>query len=115
MVHRAGTENTNADCLSRNPLPSKAASPIPDWSRGEVLPVTLYLASWRGPRRMRCRERRLRRSGRIGRSCASYKLRSMEPARVQERGTVSTGVLRTTALLEGVLSRYGAPAEVLTD
>ena len=48
VVHLAGTENTNADCLSRYPLPSEAASPILDWSRGEVLPVTLYLAFMAG-------------------------------------------------------------------
>ena len=30
VVHRAGEENTNADCLSRYPLKSTAAAPILD-------------------------------------------------------------------------------------
>ena len=36
VQHRAGVDNTNADCLSRFPLVSKENAPIPDWSRGEI-------------------------------------------------------------------------------
>ena len=34
--HRAGVDNTNADCLSRFPLVSEENAPILDWSRGEI-------------------------------------------------------------------------------
>ena len=44
VQHRAGTENANADCLSRYPLTSEAGAPILEWSRGEVLSVASYLA-----------------------------------------------------------------------
>ena len=37
VEHRAGVENTNADCLSRYPLPSNAATPVLDWTKGEVM------------------------------------------------------------------------------
>ena len=36
MQHRAGVDNTNADCLSRFPLVSKENAPILDWSTGEI-------------------------------------------------------------------------------
>ena len=38
MQHRAGVDNTNADCLSRFPLVSDKNAPVLDWSRGEILP-----------------------------------------------------------------------------
>ena len=34
VEHRKGVENTNADCLSRYPLPSDADAPTMDWSKG---------------------------------------------------------------------------------
>ena len=36
VVHRAGTENSNADCLSRHPLPPNGDPPILDWDRGDI-------------------------------------------------------------------------------
>ena len=44
MEHRAGTANTNADCLSRYPLPSAANAPLLDWTKGEVLAPVTFLA-----------------------------------------------------------------------
>ena len=48
VQHRLGTENANAECLNRYPLASEAGAPIPDYSRGEVLPVASYLACMAG-------------------------------------------------------------------
>ena len=36
LQHRAGVDNTNADCLNRFPLVSEENAPILDWSRGEI-------------------------------------------------------------------------------
>ena len=44
MEHRKGVVNTNADCLSRYPLPSNADAPSMDWSKGEIIPVATFLA-----------------------------------------------------------------------
>ena len=44
VEHRKGVENTNADCLSRYPLPSDADAPSMDWSIGEIMPVATFLA-----------------------------------------------------------------------
>ena len=44
VEHRAGTANTNADCLSRYPFPSAANAPVLDWTKGEVLAPATYLA-----------------------------------------------------------------------
>ena len=38
MQHRAGVDNTNADCLSRFFLVSDQNAPVLDWSRGEIPP-----------------------------------------------------------------------------
>ena len=48
VEHRAGTANTNADCLSRYPLPSAADAPLLDWAKGEVLAPTTFLALMAG-------------------------------------------------------------------
>ena len=48
VEHRKGVDNTNADCLSRYPLPSDADAPLMDWSKWEIMhPVTLlaFMAS----------------------------------------------------------------------
>ena len=44
VEHRAGTDNTNADCLSRYPLISDAAAPVLDWTKGEILAPATFLA-----------------------------------------------------------------------
>ena len=44
VLHRAGVENTNAECLSRYPLPSSAQAPILDWTKGEIMPPATYFA-----------------------------------------------------------------------
>ena len=44
VKHRAGTDNTNVDCLSRYPLQSSAHAPILDWTRGEILAPASFLA-----------------------------------------------------------------------
>ena len=44
VQHRKGVENTNADCLSRYPLPSDAGAPSMDWAKGEIMPVATFLA-----------------------------------------------------------------------
>ena len=44
VEHRAGTANTNADCLSRYPLLSAADAPVLDWTKGENLAPTTFLA-----------------------------------------------------------------------
>ena len=44
VEHRAGTANTNAECLSRYPLPSAANAPVLDWTKGEVLAPVTFLA-----------------------------------------------------------------------
>ena len=44
VEHRAGTANTNADCLSRYPLPSSANAPMLEWTKGEVLAPVTFLA-----------------------------------------------------------------------
>ena len=44
VEHRAGTANTNADCLSRYPLESTEDAPELDWSKGEVLVPANFLA-----------------------------------------------------------------------
>ena len=38
VQHRAGVDNTNADCLSRFPMVSDKNAPVLDWSRGEIPP-----------------------------------------------------------------------------
>ena len=48
VEHRKGVENTNADCLSRYPLPSDAGAPAMDWSKGEIMPVATFLAFMAG-------------------------------------------------------------------
>ena len=35
---------SNADCLSRYPLPSAANAPVLDWTKGEVLAPVTFLA-----------------------------------------------------------------------
>ena len=42
--HRAGTENTNVDCLSHYPLPSDAAAPVLDWTKGEIMAPATFPA-----------------------------------------------------------------------
>ena len=44
VEHRKGVDNTNADCLSRYPLPSDAEAPPMDWSKGEIMPAATFLA-----------------------------------------------------------------------
>ena len=44
VEHRKGVDNTNADCLSRNPLPSDADAPLMDWSKGEIMAPAAFLA-----------------------------------------------------------------------
>ena len=44
MEYRAGTANTNADCLSRHPLPSAANAPVLDRTKGEVQAPATFLA-----------------------------------------------------------------------
>ena len=44
VEHRARTDNTNADCLSRYPLPSSASTPILDWTKGEIMASATFLA-----------------------------------------------------------------------
>ena len=44
VEHRKGVDNTNADCLSRYPLPSDAEAPSMDWTEGEVMPAATFLA-----------------------------------------------------------------------
>ena len=44
VEHRAGVANTNADCLSRYPLPSVENAPVLDWTKGEVLAPVTFLA-----------------------------------------------------------------------
>ena len=44
MEHRAGVDNTNADCLSTYPLPSSADAPTLDWTKGEILAPATFLA-----------------------------------------------------------------------
>ena len=39
-----GEGNTNADCLSRYPLPSSAKAPVLDWGKGEILAPATFLA-----------------------------------------------------------------------
>ena len=48
VEHRAGTANTNADSLSRYPIPSAADAPLLDWTKGEVLAPTTFLALMAG-------------------------------------------------------------------
>ena len=48
VEHRKGVENTNANCLSRYPLPSDAGAPAMDWSKGEIMPVATFLAFMAG-------------------------------------------------------------------
>ena len=44
VVHRAGTENANAECLSRHPLLATHGVPILDWNRGDYnkAPATYF-------------------------------------------------------------------------
>ena len=44
VQHRKGVENTDADCLSRSPLPSDAGAPSMDGAKGEIMPVATFLA-----------------------------------------------------------------------
>ena len=44
VEHRKGVDNTNADCLSRYPLPSDAHAPLMDWSKGEIMAPAAFLA-----------------------------------------------------------------------
>ena len=44
VEHWAGAKNTNADCLSRYPLPSAADAPILDWTKGEIMAPTTFLS-----------------------------------------------------------------------
>ena len=44
VEHRKGIDNTNADCLSRYPLPSDADAPLMDWSKGEIMAPAAFLA-----------------------------------------------------------------------
>ena len=44
VEHRAGTDDTYADCLSRYPLPSDAVASVLDWTKGEIMAPTTFLA-----------------------------------------------------------------------
>ena len=44
VQHRAGVDNTNADCLSRFPLVSDQNALVLDWSRGEIPPCQAMVA-----------------------------------------------------------------------
>ena len=44
VEHRKGVDNTNANCLSRYPLPSDADAPLMDWSKGEIMQPATMLA-----------------------------------------------------------------------
>ena len=44
VEHRAGVDNTNADFLSRYPLPSAADAPTLDWTKGEILAPVSFLS-----------------------------------------------------------------------
>ena len=48
VEHRAGTANTNADCLGQYPLLSVADAPVLDWTKGEVLAPATFLAMMAG-------------------------------------------------------------------
>ena len=44
VEHRAGIDNTNADCLSHYPLPSKLDAPIMDWTKEEIVAPATFLS-----------------------------------------------------------------------
>ena len=44
VVHREGTDNANADCLSRYPRTSSDQAPVLDWEKGEIMLVATCLA-----------------------------------------------------------------------
>ena len=44
VAHKAGVENSNADCLSRYPLPSSAEAPFLDWAKGDVMGPANFLS-----------------------------------------------------------------------
>ena len=44
VVHRAGTDKANADCLSRYPRTSTDQAPVLDWEKGEIMLAATCLA-----------------------------------------------------------------------
>ena len=44
MVHRAGTDNANADCLSQYSKTSTDQAPVLDWEKGEIMLAATCLA-----------------------------------------------------------------------
>ena len=44
VVHRAGTDNANAECLSRYPRTSTDQAPVLGWQKGEIMLVATCLA-----------------------------------------------------------------------
>ena len=44
VEHRAGVDNTNANCLRRCPLPSAADAPTLDWTKGEIMAPAIFLS-----------------------------------------------------------------------
>lgn len=48
VVHRAGIDNTDADCFSGYSLQSSGGAPVLEWSKGEVLALATYLAMMMG-------------------------------------------------------------------
>ena len=44
VVHRAGTDNANADCLNRYPKTSTDQAPVLDWEKGDIMPAATCLA-----------------------------------------------------------------------
>ena len=77
VEHRKGVDNTNADCLSRYPLPSDADAPLMDWSKGEIIPAATFLAFMVGVTTAKpAVEEERETSGGMRRSYASSKLTS---------------------------------------
>lgn len=44
VEHRARKDNTNADCLSRDPLSSNTATLVLGWTKGEIVALATFLA-----------------------------------------------------------------------
>lgn len=67
VVHRVGTDNVNAECLSRYPRTSTDNPPVFNWKRGYILPPATCLAILAQPEQaelcklLRNQERRKRR------------------------------------------------------
>ena len=85
VEHRKGVDNTNADYLSRYPLPSDAGAPLMDWSKGEIMQPASWLAFMVGVAPVAEEERDIWQDAAVLRFLQTHKYESGRSAKERDR------------------------------